>query len=303
MSNEEMLAELKKAGITTSTGGQMPIETAQAFIDTTFAQNEFLKLITTISMDSATYRLDTLGIDSRLMRKATEGVAPTDIKSVTIGNRTLAVQEVILPYDISFSFLENNIEKDKAEDSINKAFATQFANDLLDLDVNGDTASSDPFISIIDGWLKRASVDGSVHPVTIAGGDTVQTTMGAMIAAMPNKWKADVTKLVFLLAPDQELSYRNLISQKNTALGDKYLVEGRRAQYVGVDVYPLPYMPGSTTPQILLTPYKNLCTGIGRNIRVGKFINERARNLEYTITARVDANYAISDAVVIAKKA
>jgi hypothetical protein len=303
MTNEELLTLIEKAAITTAAGGQLPPEAASQFIDTVVSQNEALQKLNVIKMSSATYRLDTLGVASRLMRKATEASEPVDTKGISIGSRQLAYNEVILPYDISFNFLESNLEKDNAEDSINRVFATQFGNDLLDLAINGDEASADDFIKINDGWLKISGADSGIHPVTIAASPTFKTVFKDMLSAMPNKWKRNYADLVFLVAPDVEVTYRNELADRATALGDAYLTEGRRAQYQGVDVYPLPYLPGSAAPQCVLTTWKNLAVGIGRQIRVGKQIQERKRIMEYTITAKVDFNYVLSDMIVLAKKA
>jgi len=302
MTNEELLTLIEKAAITTAAGGQLPPEAASQFIYTVVSQNEALQKLSVIKMSSATYRLDTLGVASRLMRKATEASEPVDTTGISIGSRQLAYNEVILPYDISFNFLESNLEKDNAEDSINKVFATQFGNDLLDLAINGDEANSDDFIKINDGWLKISNGDSGVHPVTIAANPAYKTVFKDMLSAMPNKWKRNLAELVFLVAPDVEVTYRNELADRATALGDAYLTEGRRAQYQGVDVYPLPYLPGNSSPQCMLTTWKNLAVGIGRQIRVGKQIQERKRIIEYTITAKIDFNYVLSDMIVLAKK-
>jgi hypothetical protein len=303
MTNEELLTLIEKAAITTAAGGQLSTEAASQFIDTVVAQNDALQKLNVIKMSGATYRLDTLGVASRLMRKATEASEPADTAGISIGSRQLAYNEVILPYDISFNFLESNIEKDNAEDAINKVFATQFGNDLLDLAINGDEAGADDFIKINDGWLKIAGADLNIHPVTIAPSPVYKTVFKDMLSAMPNKWKRNLADLVFLVAPDIEVTYRNELADRATALGDAYLTEGRRAQYQGVDVYPLPYLPGNSVPQCILTTWKNLAVGVGRQIRVGKQIQERKRVIEYTITAKIDFNYVLSDMIVLAKKA
>ncbi len=56
-------------------------------------------------------------------------------------------------------------------------------------------------------------------------------------------------------------------------------------------------MPGIPYGKTLMTPPKNLALGFGRDFTNYRFLNARKRNLEYTITAKVDSNYAVSDAI------
>ena len=45
ITNEQLIAMLQKAGITYSTGGILPAEARNAFIDATIEQSDFLKMI------------------------------------------------------------------------------------------------------------------------------------------------------------------------------------------------------------------------------------------------------------------
>lgn len=302
MRQEEVLEFLSKSVIATATGGQLTTEQAEKFIDTVVAQDGFLQKIQTVTMSSKTYQLNTVGLSDRIMRKASEGTDPGFTQSVTITPKALVSQEVILPYDVTFSFLEENIEKENAEDIINNVFAKAFRNDLLDLAFNGDESSADPFIQINDGYLKIASADSSVHNYTIAAASGYKDIFKSMLALLPNKWKNNPSELCFIAAPDVEETYRSELSNRNTALGDVMLTDYRRAQYNGIDVYPMPFMPGGSAPAIFLTKYQNLAVGLGRDIRIGKQVQERKRIVEYTISAKIDFNYVVGDMVVLGVK-
>lgn len=302
MKQEEVLELLSKSVIATATGGQLSTEQADKFIDTVVAQDQFLQRIQTVTMSSKTYQLNTVGVAGRIMRKATEGTDPGFTQTISIVPKSLVSQEVILPYDITFSFLEENIQKENAEDLINNVFAKAFKNDLLDLAFNGDESSSDPFIQINDGYLKIAGADSTVHNYTIPASPVYKDVFKSMLSQLPNKWKNNPGELCYLVSPDIEEAYRAELANRNTALGDTMVTEFRSAQYNGVDIYPVPFLPGGAEPSVILTKYQNLALGLGRDIRIGKQVQERKRIVEYTISAKIDFNYVVGDMIVLGVK-
>lgn len=331
MSIQEILALIQKAAITTAAGGQLSTEQAKQFIDLVVAQNSLLQKIQTVQMAAATYQLNTIDIASRVMRAATEATDPAFTQGVTITPRTLTAKESILPYDVSFSFLEENIMGANAESKINEMFAKSFGNDLLDLAVNGDEAlattitdgnadgaddttglsqNDHTFLKQNDGWLKLMRADSAVNDVVLSASITSwKTEFKNMLAALPNKWKSNPAELVLLVSPDTETAYRDDLAGRATALGDEYTIKNRVAQYQGVDVVPVPFFPGTSTahyptgPIVVLTKYKNLAIGIGREMRVGRQIQERKRVIEYTVTTKADFNYVAGNMIVLGQKA
>lgn len=302
MDPKDLLAMVRKA-VETSSGGQLTTEQAKKFFDTVVQQDEFISKIQTVNMTSSTYQLNTIGVASRVMRGAAEGTAPEDTVGVTITPRTLTTKEVILPFDVTFSFLEENIEGGNAKTLLNTLFAKSFKNDTLDLAINGDESSQDNFLKMNDGWLTIADDDSTVHDYTIAASPTWKTVFSGMLALMPTKWRGNVSELCFLVAPDVEQAYRDELGARNTALGDSMIVDNRGSQYNGITIVPCPFMPGGASPKVLLTKYQNLAIGIGRDMRFGSQIQERKRVIEYTITAKIDFNYVSGDMIVLGQKA
>lgn len=299
MTQQEVMELIRKAGIDTSTGGLMPAESVGKFIDLTVEQSEFLQAITIEKDITVTRNLDTLGVASRLMYKATESTDPATIRGVTVGQRVLTPVEAIMPYDISIRWLEENIAREAAEEQVNQAFAKQWRNDLVDLAFNGDTAAGagadQNFLIICNGFKKRVTADGSAHLFNRAAStDWKGTIFPGLVKAMPSKYKGDPSKLRFFVSFDTEEEYRSQLADRATALGDAYLTERRRAQFKGIEVIPVPNVPYG---HVELTDPKNLSLGFGREMSVYRFVNGRKRQIEYTITAKVDANYAISDAI------
>jgi hypothetical protein len=325
MTTREVLAALEKAAIATAAGGQLTTEQAKQFIDLVVSQSDLLKQIQTVQMTSSTYQLNTIDIASRQSRAAAEGTAPSGVVGVTITPRTLTQKELILPYDITYSFLEENIEGQNAESKINDMFAKAFGNELLDLAVNGDESLAETItdgnsdglddstglsqndhscLRQNNGWLRLARIDANVNSVVIPSTVTSwKPVFRDCLAALPNKYKQNVGNLRFFVAPDVETQYRDELGERATPLGDMYLAQDKQSQYQGIIVQPVPFMPGVANPKVMLTTPKNLAVGIGRNMRVGRQIQERKRVIEYTITAKVDFEYAVSEALVFAEKA
>lgn len=299
MTNAEILAQLQKAGIDTTSGGLMPAEAANKFIDTTVDMSEFLKRIRTERDIVTTRYLDNIGVNSRLMSKATESTKPTNVRGISTDRRSLTPVEVILPYDISLRWLEENIAGGAAEDQVNQAFSKQFSNDLVDLAINADAAAPESddqqFLNICDGIVKRIAADNKTH--VHARGTSVDwkgVVFPNLLKALPIKYKIDPTKLVILTNFDAEQEYRDSLTTRNTALGDMMLMEARRSQYKGIEVYPVPGIAYGTN---VLTSMDNLAIGFGRDFTVYRMVQPRPRIIEYTITAKVDVNYVLSDKI------
>lgn len=305
MNNTELINQLQKAGITTSnTGGLLGAQQSAHFINTTVNQSSFLKQMRIETDIDTTRDLDFIGVGNRLLHAPVEDTAPDDskLKIVNTGRRSLSPVEVMLPYNISLKYLEENIERENVENTINSLFARQFSNDLLDLAFNGNT-KADPsdidynFLRITDSFINHLMADQN-HLIVNKGesSDWKDQLFPQMYKLLPNKYKMNPGQLSFLVSFDDEDQYRLQLANRESQLGDVYLTENVRAMYKGIPVEPVPYLqPGLA----LLTNKKNLAVGFGRDITVYKMANPRARRIEYTITAKVDFNYVLSDLLVV----
>lgn len=305
MDNQELLNQsLLKAGITTqNTGGLLGAQQAKRFIQTTVKQSLFLSKMRIETDINTTRDLDFVGVGNRLLHAPVEDTPPDDskLKIINTGRRSLAPVEVMLPYNISLKYLEENIEERNAEDTINSLFAMQFSNDLLDLAFNGNSKCSPdvpdyPFLKITDSFLSHLLSDAN-HRIYEKGDSTdwKDQIFPEMYKLLPDKYKSNPSLLTFLVSFADEDQYRTQLSDRATNLGDVYLIENVRAFYKGIPVLPVPYITPGTA---ILTNTKNLAVGFGREITVYKMHNPRARRIEYTITAKIDFNYVLSDLLV-----
>jgi hypothetical protein len=291
-----------KAAITTadfSGGGHLNPEQSDRFIDYVIEQSVILKDgIRVRRMNADRADLDKLAVGTRIIRKATEGTAPSDLVGVTLSKRQLSVTEIILPVDVTFSFFEDNIERDGFEDHALRIMATQLANDLEDLAIVGDTLSGDPFINIEDGWLKIMKTAAFAGSFDTDGGDDFRNVIfKGMLAQLPAKFKGNKANLRFYVSTTNEEKYRFQLGQRQTAGGDSILLGGQPQGYDGIRVVSVPFMPD--TDHILTIP-DNLAFGIRRDVSLGTFRNERKRVYEYTWTLRIDYQVVEGTAAVIA---
>lgn len=106
-------------------------------------------------MAKTTRDLDSLEVNKRALRRQAENSDNPATGAVTHKRRTLKAVGVIMPYDVSFQYMKENIEGKGVNTTLARMFAQQFANDTVELAFLGDESESDDgFISINDGWIK-----------------------------------------------------------------------------------------------------------------------------------------------------
>lgn len=292
-----------------ATGGRLPAEVADQFIDFLIEMQVTLPRVVTRRMMGPEGHTDELTIASRKMRKATEGVDPGDINSIGTKRRTMNTVEVIWCDSVSLTFLEDNIERQGAEAHIARMLATQFGNDTNDLAWNGDVAdTADPFRAINNGWIVIAQNDADTHHVdftdTALGSPTdLETTPSALLhimsTAMPYKFKGRPDNL-FVVPIRFAEEYANELSTRETALGDQVMIAGFPAmRYFGRQVLPEPHFIEENADKVVLTPMSNLFFGIQRQMTVESEWKPRKRSLEWTLTSRTDFELATADAFVL----
>jgi len=301
MTVKEYLDNLTKGAINVAAGGQLQPQDADKFISEVRDQNDFFGSVAeVVTVTGSKKNIDTIGLDSRVARKATEGVAPSATVGANFSRRVLTPIEMILPYDVTYDFLEENIEGSSADALLQGVFAKQFSNDMLDLGCNGDEADADAFVSINDGWITTMKGDANTNALAVTAGQETNykgEIFPGLIKTLPSKFRSNPADLVLLVSPDVEIDYRESLAARATALGDQMLQERRAARYTGIDVVAVPFWPDTF---FALTPKKNLKVGISRAMAFETQRQPRNRVVEYTISAKADFEYAISSAIAYA---
>ena len=282
-----------------ATGGKLPAEVADAFIDFVIEQQATLSRVITVRMNAPEGHTDELRVAVRKIRKATEAVAPPVADSVTTKRRTLTTVETILAEDITMTLLEDAIERAGTEAHIARIIATAFGNDSNDLVWNGDEASSDPFILINDGLLKKLqnSSDADVTDSDESASTTNTQVLQRLLQAMPDQFLGR-TDHAYWMAVTFAQKYADEVSKRETALGDQVLIQGFPAlRHFGIPIVPETHIK-SASRRGILPPTTNLFWGVQRVFRIDSEFKPRRRVIEYTLSARTDVEYATGVPVV-----
>ena len=303
-SNQQLMKNAITAGDTlvgTGKGGRLNPEQADKFITYMVDNTEFLKDVKVERMNAPEKQLDFYMIASRIIRKATEGVSPTELAGITTSRKELRSVKIRLSADITTEFSEDNIEGASAKDRIVRDLAQQFSNDIADLLLNGDTAATGAdaaFLTIGDGIIKQAQVSTETHKFDLKNKtDYENIVFPGILKLMPDKFKNNKRDLRFYCAPSVAEAYILSNSKRATILGDSTLETGKLIDFLGIKVFPVSNMPENV---IILTNKNNIVTGIQRQMKVYSQFNQRKDQTEYTMYMRVDPGKIVwDDALVI----
>lgn len=302
-SNRAIIAKAAADTSALGTGGKMNAEQANQFM--TFMQDysPFLNKVNFIRMTKTTRDLDSLDVNKRAMRRQVENGENAPTGTVSPKRRALKAVGVIMPYDITFQFMKENIEGENINTTLAKLFAQQFANDTVDLAFQGDESSDDNFININDGWLKIAKNDSGTHKFDTEGStDYLNTVFPGLLSAMPDKYynlytEEDKSKIKIFCSPTVNRMYKRQLQARNTALGDALITGGQHVNYDGFEIVPVAFIPDDMQ---IVTPYENLVYGIyGQSLEVYSNIVPRKTRYEYTLLADFDMEINNPDALVI----
>ena len=304
-SNRSLIKDAVTSGQTmtgTGKGGMLSPEQAKKFISYMSDNTQILKDTRLEEMRAPEKQLDFLLIGSRLIRKATEAASPSELAGVSINRKELRSVKVRLSADITSEFIEDNIEGKDASERIARELGMQFGNDLADLMFNGDTAATGAdasFLAIGDGIIKQAKTSTDTHKYSLKNKSNYKGDIFPnMIKLMPNQFKRDRKSMRFYCSPSVADAYITSLSDRVSELGDKILQTGSLVSFLGIQVFPVEYIPDDV---IILTHRLNIVSGVQRDMKVYSQFNQRKDQTEYTMYMRVDPGKIVwDDAFVIA---
>jgi len=296
MNNRTILekADLALAELTAGGGILKPAQ-AQKFMRLLVKESVLMKLATVVPMASPKQQISKIKFGSRILRPGAEATA------LAVGDRVkpdLSMVELdakLFKAEVRLSdeTLEDSIERGELRQTIMEMMAEAIARDIEEVVVSGDTASTDPFLAVMDGVLKQATS----NVVDAAGGPVSKDLMRDMLKTLPSEHLRDKKAMRFLTSVDADLDYRNSLAERATAVGDKFLEGDTPVLYSGVPVQPVPLFPenlgtGSDQTVILLCNPKNIHVGIWRQIRIESARDISEGTLKIVATLRFDVKYA-----------
>lgn len=277
-------------------GGLLNIEQANAFIRMITDQPTLLNEIRTITMGGPQMRLNKIVMTDRLLHKPTGSITPLasgDYAAPATSYIDLNTQELVAEVRIPYDVLEDNIEKDRFEQTTMELVSEKLSLELEELLLTGDTdhavgsGSGDwPATDMRlaqDGILKLADAYTEAYATPPAIDELVFATS---IEALPSKYQRLKSAMRIYTSHRLEFDYAKYLGQRLTGLGDIRLTAtyNDALQVYGTQIRPCALMPDGTT---LFTDPKNLIMGIQRKIQIETDRDISARVLIFVVTLRV----------------
>jgi hypothetical protein len=311
-SNQSIIEKADMTLADLASGGLLNPEQAENFIRKILQAPTILPMVRVVRMNAPQRKIEKIGFGSRILHGATSatGLAEADRSKPTTETITLTTNEVIAEVRLPYDVIEDNIERGNInaggpntdpkpvqggfKDTIVNMLAERVALDLEEMALLGDTAlTGDDLLGLNDGYLKIAATDG--HAADNLTAAISKATFKAGLKALPKQYHRNLSGLRHLVSVNQEIEYRDSLSNRDTGLGDS-VIEGFRGVFgFGVPVEKTPMMPEAKG---LLTDPKNLIMGIQRQVSMEVDKDISARVFKIVVTARVDFKIEEPDAVV-----
>jgi hypothetical protein len=235
ISNEELV---RKAVITTdaiAAAGKLNPAQSDRFIDFVINETVLGNNARMVRFRNEQLDIDKIGVGQRVAMPKAEATDPGLRRGVNTSKVTLQPSEIMVPFEISDTFADVNIEGDDVEEHIIRMMATQAANDIEELYILGDTTGPsateelirgagsatnhilDTFLQLQDGWQRLAD-DGNI--IDAEGQNIGLSLFGQLIRALPTKFRRNKGALRWFMSSDLWQLYLEKVTTRATALGD-----------------------------------------------------------------------------------
>ena len=284
-----------------SEGGLLQPLQAKKFMRLATIEAELLKMVNYRPMARVREEIDQIKFGSRVLHPWQEFVALTEgQRSIpNIAQVQLEAKKFAGEVEISEEVLDENIEQGALRQTFMQMLAPAAGRDLEEVVINGDSGSADPFLAQFDGILKQANV----NVVDAAGSPLSKDLFYDMMRALPQRYRKNKKELRFLTSANGELSYRNTLANRETALGDRYLEFDNPVLASGVPIIGLAQIPDNLGAQsdqtvVLLTHPKNIIVGVFREVRLDWEEIKRTRSLRIYVDLQACVTFVEAAACV-----
>lgn len=264
---------------TVASDGLLAPEQSRAFLRTIKDKGTLSQKIRLETPTPSSGEINKLSTGARLIRAAVENADDGYRAQPTFPTVPFQTAKIRLPWEVTEDVYHENIAGEALEAQLTDEMTQQFALDLEDLEVNGDTAAgagpSQAFLQINNGLLKLASTVSGVHRVdgsTINAGAFSKAHLFAGAQAMPNKY-LNQGNAVWLMSPARRIDWVEYLTERATGAGDAALVQSGAASNgpLGIEILAVPSFPDD---RIMLVNPKNLVRVVSWQIRKRKVTGE-----------------------------
>lgn len=299
-------ADLAIADLDTN-GGLLNPQQANRFIDMILDQPTILPQVRVVRMDAPEVKINRMGFGERILRAARQAgsanddgsndryVRKADRAAPTTSQIVLRDSEVIAEVRLPYEVLEDNIEGKSVEEHIMRLIAERAALDLEELGLWGDTSSTDAYLALQDGWLKR----GNAHVADGGGQGPNPDFFASAMLALPQKYLRYLPQMRAWVSPANTIKYRQVVSKRQTGYGDTSLTTNNDLAAHGLKIEGAPSLAMDNVGNMgLFTFPQNLLWGIRRNVSIETDRDIRSREHIIVLTMRVATQIDDADAVV-----
>jgi len=263
--NSQLLLKADIAiGDLTANSGLLNPEQANAFIRKLLIQPTLLAQARRVVMASPTRKINKIQFASRILKagytaglsRALDDTANRERSKVTTEQIELTTKEVIAEVRLPYEVIEDNIERGNIGlsrdgggassgglvSTIMDLIAERAALDLEELAIVGDTASADPYLALVDGYLKRFTS----NIVNAGGANISRTILKNGSKTMPTQYRRNRAQMAHYLSTEQEIEYRDTLANRETSQGDAQLQSTSTVYAAGTPVEGVGLMPGAS---------------------------------------------------------
>ena len=303
ISNQELL---RKATLTTSDFGgpgeaPLTLEAADTFIELMTVGQHMLSDVQVVKHTAAKWQQSTIQFASRILRPGVQATRLADADRSKPSTGMIEMSTVLIRGEVPIAdeVFEDNIQGDAFAATLERMIADRAGFDLEELAVAGDTTSGDPYLALLDGWLKQMRTGGTAHVINATGITDYQTIFRQLLLSLPQQSLRNLGDMRYYVPVRMEQMYRDVLSARGTPMGDLMLTGTNEIQYQGIVIKGIPTLPitaGSPdTTQIFLTNKNNLYAGFRRQLNIESFRDPREGATSFVISCRFDAKVANVD--------
>lgn len=317
----------------TKRGGYMNPLQFKAFMEWVQDQSVLLNLIRMEYLSAPSREIDRTGIGTRIMHGRPEATAllTTQYAKPEFGKMELSTKKAMAQLNLSYETLEDNIERGNFRTRIMRMLAAQVGRDLEDFIINADTAipetgpghavytTGDDFLCLQDGLIKRTYTQkpSGMPSQNLTGGHIIDAG-GVPIDmshwfdledAIPEKYFRS-GGYIWLTSRGVDLSWKEYLTDRQTSLGDHFVINSAESKALGRTVITSPFVPnkvamtagvmspGDNSFLFLLQP-KNLIMGVWRNLMIETDKDIEKQVYKIVLSMRVGLTVEEPDAIAV----
>ncbi len=272
------------------------------------AEQAMLSEVRTVFSNSPSWTQNIVSFASRIMRLGVPNekgaVAAPDLGSIKV--ETSYLKSIVGLAEESTEDLA--MTGDLAADTMSAA-SSQIAFEIEEWALGADSGdsgdynpySADDMFMDQDGWLKRAVDNANAFDATSDGQD-LQTVMKKLLTSLGDRYKRAIEADGRYWMPRRTVeSWRDILSNRGTALGDLSLQGNAKLSYQGIDIVAVPAFPILSDKSFVLLGNRNsflIC--FQRKVRVDAWHDVLGGTQYFVTTLRGAPRLAINASVAVA---